>query len=191
MSAPIDQATIGQFVGAAHGDLSTVKRMLAENPELLNALWVPFDETAIQAATQTGARDVAEFLLAQGAPLDICTAAMLGNVQKVEEFLKRDRALAHAKGSHGLPVLFHAAISGNTRIADLLLQYGGGEGKEIALHGAVHYGHADMVNWLLANGLSDVNVPNMDGKTPLTVALERGYYDIADMIQSEGGVEAG
>ncbi len=187
----MDQATVAQFVGAAHGDLGTVKRMLAENPALLHVIWDQFNETAIQAATQTGARDVAEYLLAQGAPMGICTAAMLGRADKVEEFLKQDRSLATAKGSHGLPVLFHAAMSGNTRVADLLLQYGGGEGKEIALHGAVNFGHADMVNWLLANGLSDVNMPNYEGKTPLTVALERGYYDIADMIQSEGGVEAG
>ncbi len=60
MGTPIDQGTVAQFVGSAHGDLATVRRMLAENPQLLNAVWEQFDETAIQAATQTGARDVAE-----------------------------------------------------------------------------------------------------------------------------------
>lgn len=180
---------VAQFVGNAHGDFDVVKQMLQEHPELLNAIWQDVNETAIQAATQTGQREIAEYLIAQGAPVDICTAAMLGDERRVEEFLKQDPALARAKGSHGYPVLYHAALSGNTRIADLLKQYGGGEGKEFALHAAVLSGNSDMVNWLLANGVQDVNMPNYENKTPLTVALERGYFDIADMLQSEGGVE--
>src|SRR5581483_4421943 len=118
-SVELDQSLVAQFVGAAHGDFDTVKRMLKENPALLDAVWEEFNETAIQAATQTGQRDIAQFLLAQGAALDICTAAMLGNANKVEEFLKQDPSLAHAKGSHDFPVLYFAALSGTPRIADL------------------------------------------------------------------------
>jgi ankyrin repeat protein len=187
MTNELDQAQVAQFVGAAHGDLDTVKRMLKENPALLNAVWQEFDETAIQAATQTGARDIAEFLIGQGAPVDICTAAMLGDETRVDALLQADPALAHAKGSHGLPVLYFAALSGYDAIAENLVSYGGGEGKEIALHAAVLSGKAEMVTWLLANGVSDVNMPNDEGKTPLTVALEKGYFEIADMLQSEGG----
>ena len=55
------------------------------------------------------------------------------------------------------------------------------------MHAAVQSGNPDMVNWLLANGIQDVNYPNYENKTPLTVALEKGYFDIADMLQSEGG----
>jgi ankyrin repeat protein len=189
MSQTLDQELVAQFVGSAHGDLDTVKSLLQARPELLTAVWEQFDETAIQAATQTGQREIAEFLLGQGAPLDICTAAMLGDVTRVDDFLQRDASLAHATGSHGIPVLYHAALSGNPDIAELLVGHGGGEGKEHALHAAVLSGKVEMVIWLLANGLSDVNFPNYEGKTPLTVALERGYYDIADILQSEGGVE--
>lgn len=185
----MDQQLVAQFVGNAHGNLDVVKQMLQENPALLNAVWEQFNETAIQAATQTGQRDLAEFLISQGAPVDICTAAMLGDEKRVEDLLNQDPSLAHAKGSHDYPVLYHAALSGNSRIADLLKQHGGGEGKEFALHAAVLSGNADMVNWLLANGIQDVNMRNYENKTPLTVALERGYFDIADMLQSEGGVE--
>lgn len=185
----MDQQLVAQFVGNAHGNLDVVKQMLQENPALLNAVWEQFNETAIQAATQTGQRDIAEFLISRGAPVDICTAAMLGDEKRVEELLKQDPALAHAKGSHDYPVLCFAALSGNPRLAELLKQHSGGEGKEFALHAAVLSGSADMVNWLLANGIQDVNMPNYENKTPLTVALERGYFDIADMLESEGGVE--
>lgn len=186
----MDQELVGQFVGNAHGNFEVVKQLLQEHPELLNAVWEQFDETALQAATQTGQREIVEYLLAQGAPMDICAAAMLGDEARVAEFLTGDATLANAKGSHGWPVLYHAALSGNTRVADLLKRYGGGdEGKEFALHAAVLSGNPDMVNWLLANGVQDVNTPNYENKTPLTVALEKGYFDIADMLQSEGGVE--
>lgn len=186
----LDQELVGQFVGNAHGNFDVVKQMLKENPELLNAVWEEFNETAIQAATQTGQREIVEYLLAQGAPMDICAAAMLGDEARVAEFLKQDPSLANAKGSHDWPVLYHAALSGNPRVADLLKLAGGGEeGKEFAMHAAVRSGNPEMVNWLLANGIQDVNMPNFENKTPLTVALESGYFDIADMLQSEGGAE--
>ncbi len=185
----MDQQLVAQFVGNAHGNFDVVKEMLREHPELLNAVWDQVHETAIQAATQTGQREIAEFLIAQGAPVDICTAAMLGDVKRVDAMLQADPSLAHAKGSHDYPVLYHACLSGNPDIAELLQQYGGGEGKEFAMHAAVQSGSAEMVTWLLANGVSDVNMPNYENKTPLTVALEKGYFDIADMLQSEGGVE--
>lgn len=189
MPEPLDQSLVAQFVGNAHGNLDVVQEMLREHPELLNAVWDEVHETAIQAATQTGQRDIAEFLISQGAPVDICTAAMLGDEARVAEFLKQDPLLAHAKGSHDYPVLYHACLSGNPRIAELLKQYGGAEGKEFAMHAAALSGNAEMVNWLLANGIQDVNFPNYENKTPLTVALEKGYFDIADMLQGEGGVE--
>ena len=185
----LDQEQVAQFVGNAHGNFETVKRMLDENPALLDAVWEQFDETALQAATQMGNREIAEFLLARGAPMHITTAAMLGDAERVEQYLREDPSLARAKGSHDYPIMYHAAMSGNTRVAELLVQYGGGEGKEFALIGAVNHGHAEMVNWLLAHGLSDVNTRDYQGKTPLTLALENGYYEIADMLQSEGGVE--
>ena len=47
-----------------------------------DAEWARFNETAIQAATQTGQRDIAEYLISQGAPVDICAAAMLGETLK-------------------------------------------------------------------------------------------------------------
>ena len=76
---PVD--LVRKFVIAGHGDLDKVKALLAETPQLLQAAypWQENDtETALQGAAQVGNVAVAEFLLSQGAPLDICTAAMLG-----------------------------------------------------------------------------------------------------------------
>lgn len=60
------QAIVDQLVGAAHGDLPTVQALLAQYPDLLNAI-ARWNETPIQATAHAGARPVAEFLLARGA----------------------------------------------------------------------------------------------------------------------------
>lgn len=100
MSKPT-QEQIREFVLPAHGDLASVKRLLAENPLLLNAKYEEWNETALGAASHVGNREIALYLLEQGAPLVMCTAAMLGMTDKVAGFLENDNAEANARGAHG------------------------------------------------------------------------------------------
>ena len=51
------------------------------------------------------------------------------------------------------------------------------------------YGHTEMVKWLLAHGATDVNVLNYEGMTPLKVAIEKEYIDIAVVLREHGGIE--
>ncbi len=71
------QELINELVGNAHGNLARVQEILADHPELVNAS-SQWGETPIQAAAQMGDKAMAGYLLDLGAPLDICTAAMLG-----------------------------------------------------------------------------------------------------------------
>ena len=108
----LTQEKVREFVIAGHGDFEKVKLLLAESPELLNAAfpWSETDrETALQAAVQVGSAAIAEFLLTQGAPLDICTAAMLGRKADVTHFLDENPESIHAVGAHGIPLLTLAA----------------------------------------------------------------------------------
>jgi hypothetical protein len=85
-----DVDLLKEFVTAAHGDMGKVRQMLAAHPELLNEAydWGSAGlETAIGAA-HVGNRVIAEFLLQQGAPLEICTAAVLGCNADVQIFLE-------------------------------------------------------------------------------------------------------
>jgi ankyrin repeat protein len=176
------------FVIAAHGDFDRMKELLAQEPAMLNVPWARFDETALQAASHMGRRDIAEYLLEQGAPLNICTAAMLGNADDVSAFLQQDPTLANAKGAHGIPLMFHAAYSGKPEIGDLLISHGGGEGMNSSLHAAVISGKVEMVRWLLDNGVTDVNPPDFNGKTPLDMAESLGHSEIATLLRERGGV---
>ncbi len=182
------QEIIDEFVGSAHGELTTVQRLLTEYPSVLNrpASWGEF---AIQAAAQTGQKEIAELLLRAGAPLDICAATMLGMTDRVEAFLESDPALAHATGAHKLPVLYHAAVRGQISAAEVLVAHGAdinaGRGKNTALHAAVFFGQPEMVRWLIAQG-ADVNAPDFQGKTPLVIATQLDNAAIVQTLKQAG-----
>jgi len=183
------QELVEQFVLAAHGNAKKVKTLLAQEPALLNARWAKFDESALEAASHMGNRAIAEQLLAAGAPLTICTAAMLGMADRVAVFLKDDPSLANAAGAHGIPVLYHAALGGRTEIGDMLLAHGGGAGIDGALHAAVKFGHVAMVEWLLAHGPTEIDIRDFNGKTPLQVATQLGHSEIAELLRQHSGKE--
>ena len=182
----IPGALAREFVIAGHGNLPRVKEMLLQNPELLNVAypWSESDrETAIQGAAQVGNAPIAEFLLSSGAPLDICTAAMLGRVEAVEGFLRNDPQLIRAKGAHGIPVLPHAALSGRPELVSMLVKRGATEGMAFALHNAASRSHYDVAQWLLDNVSPDLTWKDYRGKTALETASERNDTRMEELLR--------
>ncbi|HET8846103.1 MAG TPA: ankyrin repeat domain-containing protein [Ktedonobacteraceae bacterium] len=111
----LDSALVSEFVGNAHGDLNRVKELLGQEPALLNAAWDWGGgdwETALGAASHMGRRDIALYLIEQGARTDIFAAAMLGDVDVLKALLAVYPHLAETKGPHGIPLLSHAKAGG-------------------------------------------------------------------------------
>jgi hypothetical protein len=111
----IQPALVQEFVGNAHGDLERVQELLVQEPGLLNAAWDWGGgdwETAIGAAAHTGRKDIASFLLTQGARIDIFAAAMLGKIDIVKAMLAQYPKLKTALGPHGIPLIKHAEAGG-------------------------------------------------------------------------------
>ena len=106
---------VEEFVRVGHANLDRVKEMLAHEPGLLNATWDwgggDF-ETALGGAGHMGRKDIAEFLIGQGARMDIFAAAMLGKMDIVKATLAAYPNFIHAKGPHGLTLMFHAKKGG-------------------------------------------------------------------------------
>jgi ankyrin repeat protein len=179
---------VTEFVVAAHNNFDKVKELLEQHPDLLNAVDPQGNETALAAASHIGQIEIAKYLLSKGAPLTICTAAALGMTEQVAKFLEDDPSQAQATGSHGIPLLAHAAISGKTEIAELLVQHGGGDGANIALTPASIFGKLEMAQWLLDHG-ADINTRNKQNMTPLTIAIKRGHTELAELYRQHGAVE--
>ncbi len=178
-----------EIVLVSHFNLVRVKELLAEDPTLLNLMYEPWQETPLGAASHVGNRAIAEYLLEQGAPLTMPTAAMLGRVDDVKAFLAEDPTSAHAKGAHGISLLYHAAMSGSLEIVELLNMHGASlDSAGHALQGATSYGRLDMVKWLIAHG-ADPNLPDYQNKTPLAIAKTNGHLEIASVLEAAGGKE--
>jgi hypothetical protein len=112
---PLAPALVQEFVRKAHADLPGTKSLLAEQPSLLNATWDwgggDF-ETGLGGAGHMGNRDIADYLIGQGARLDIFVAAMLGKIEIVRTLLTTWPGLLQSKGPHGIPLMRHARAGG-------------------------------------------------------------------------------
>src|SRR4030065_907104 len=180
------QEIIDQFVGNAHGNLAVVKELLERYPSLINAN-ASWTETAIEAAAQTGQVDIVNYLLDRGAEYDICTAAMVGNLDCVQEFIKEDTKLVNARGAHGIPLLYFTVIHARLDVAEFLLQQGAdpnaaSPGGITPLYSAVMFNQIKMAQWLLDHG-ADPN-PKYEDKTPLAIALEKEHTELIDVLKT-------
>jgi ankyrin repeat protein len=93
-------------------------------------------------------------------------------------------------GAHGIPLLTHAALSGDLALVQWLCAHGARAGMSAALHNAVSLGNAELVGWLLQDGDPDLSWKNFEGKTALTIASERGRETIAQLLREHGATEA-
>jgi hypothetical protein len=122
---PLDSEKVHELVLKAHSDLEAVRELLYEEPRLVNAAWDWGGgdwETALGAAGHMGRRDIAEFLLGEGARIDIYVAAMLGDVSTVQAILDAHPEAQGAPGPHGIPLRAHAEAGGEQAraVLDLL-----------------------------------------------------------------------
>lgn len=181
------------FVIAGHADanLAKVKDMLQQDPKLATAAWdwgAGDWETALGGSGHMGAREMAHFLLENGARIDAFCAAMLGRRDLLGAVLAFTPEAAKVLGPHGFTLLYHAALSGQVGAAELIKPHL--EEKSLhynqALRGAVGSGHIEMTSWLLRNGVTNPNQTDFAGKRPLTVATDKGFREIAEELRKFG-----
>jgi hypothetical protein len=113
--APLDPQRVQEFVANAHGDLDAVRGLLDEEPLLVNAVWDWGGgdwESGLGAAAHMGRRDIALYLLENGARIDLFAAAMLGHVDVVSAVLSKFPEMREANGPHGIPLVEHARAGG-------------------------------------------------------------------------------
>lgn len=104
-----------EIVGVAHRDLARVKELVNAHPSLAKASWdwgFGDWETALGSASHVGNRPIAEFLIENGAPPTIFSAAMLGQLDVVKAFAAAIPDVHLLRGPHGIPLAAHARAGG-------------------------------------------------------------------------------
>ena len=110
-----NQDLVKEMVTVAHGNVARVKELVGRHQTLAKAAydWGFGDwESALGAASHVGNREIAEFLLANGARPSIFSAAMLGQLDVVKAFVAASPGVQRIKGPHSITLLRHASAGG-------------------------------------------------------------------------------
>ncbi len=110
-----DPSLVKDVVGFSHTDLKKVRDLVERQPELARATidWGFGDwESALDAASHVGRREIAEFLISKGARPTIFSAAMMGQLEVVKAFVAAWPGIQKSYGPHGITLLAHAKAGG-------------------------------------------------------------------------------
>jgi hypothetical protein len=110
-----DPEVVREAVIAAHGNVARLKALVGRQPALAKATydWGFGDwETALGGAAHIGHREIADYLIANGAQPTIFSAAMLGQLDVVKAFVAATPGVQRVRGPHGIPLLRHALAGG-------------------------------------------------------------------------------
>ena len=126
---PLATSLVKEFVVAGHKDLELVKEMLQKHPNLIYSKydWGNGDfEEAIEGAGHLGNKEIANYLINQGARVNLFVLTMLGKTALVKEALETYPNLLYSKGPHGFTLLHHAEVGGSNskELFDYLIRKG-------------------------------------------------------------------
>ncbi len=109
-----------EFVLATHNDFDKVKELLNEDPRLINASVDMGDgdwETGLDASAHMGRKDIARYLIEQGARFDfLCLMVTLDEVEIVKAILSAFPTVVNRRGVHGFGLRHFAKKGQATRV---------------------------------------------------------------------------
>jgi hypothetical protein len=106
---------VQEMVIVSHGNATRVRELVEKHPALARAAmdWGFGDwEDALGAASHVGNREIAEYLIANGARPTIFSAAMLGQLETVKAFVAARPGVQRIAGPHSISLLSHAKAGG-------------------------------------------------------------------------------
>lgn len=181
------------YLASYRGDLDTVKRLLAENPDLINSR-NSVGRFPLEMAAQTGQIEVVKFLLEKGADVNLNRggatalhmAAIYGGKTEVITLLLEAGADINARTGNGDTPLNMAVIGKQKEIAELLLDKGGeinweNQNFSHLLYTAATGGIKKIADMAMEKEV-DFSFKTGNGDTLLHAASEGGLVELAGLL---------
>lgn len=107
---------VREMVTVSHFDFNRVKELASAHPSLIKAGWdwgFGDWETPLGAASHMGNRPIAEYLISNGAPMTLFSAAMLGELDVIKALTAAQPGIQRIRGPHSISLLAHARMGGD------------------------------------------------------------------------------
>jgi ankyrin repeat protein len=178
-------------------DVATVRRMLDEDPSLLNHRDSQFGATPLHWAALRGNEAVAAFLIGAGADTSIANSSGETPLRVADRAGKTGVVeLLRPGTAPGAAALFRALRENDAvRVEQLvrenraLIQEKDPAFGATPLHWAALKGNAEIARFLLRSG-ADAKATNSAGETPLAVAERAGKTEVADVLRGSAAPAA-
>lgn len=150
------------FEAAATGKINHVIRLLARDPQLVNA-YAEDGFMPLGLASFFGHYDTAEYLAIAGAPIN-----------------------SPSRNELKAAPIHSAAAAGHYKIVKMLLDHGAEpnvreQGGFTPLHAAAQNGDVETIRYLLLGG-ADLTLKSEDGKTALDIAMDAGHEQASALL---------
>jgi ankyrin repeat protein len=182
---------------AAKGDLGQVKFLISQGADI-NVREDSLFKTALHRAVMEGHKEIADFLLSQGAQTDARDSflatplyyAVKNGYKNIVGLLIAHGSDINTKDIYGQTPLDIAISRGYKDIAEILIDkeanINSADNKgETPMYIAVKNGQRDIAEILIDKG-ADINAKDEDGQTPLDIAVRDGRNDIIELLLANG-----